>query len=175
MWKSRLCYLLVLLCTSVFFICYNGYISMYVFVLSLLFPVFALLLSLPGILGLRVELLAGREGPGASLTGTSCARKGEAIPLQLAVWNATPFSSGRVQARLTVVNTFTGQREEERFSFTAGPRREWRAQALGRESPGVHPPGSFCLVKGKSEVFFRDFSLFAGESGCFLQNPRAVL
>ena len=54
-------------------------------------------------------------------------------------------------------------------------RREWRAQALGRESPGVQPPGSFCLVKGKSEVFFRDFSLFAGESGCFLQNPRAVL
>ena len=91
MWKSRLCYLLVLLCTSVFFICYNGYISLYVFVLSLLFPVFAFLLSLPGILGLRVELLAGREGPGASLTGTSCARKGEAIPLQLAVWNATPF------------------------------------------------------------------------------------
>lgn len=124
MWKSRLCYLLVLLCTSVFFICYNGYISLYVFVLSLLFPVFAFLLSLPGILGLRVELLAGREGPGASLTGTSCARKGEAIPLQLAVWNATPFSSGRVQARLTVVNTFTGQREEERFSFTAGPRRQ---------------------------------------------------
>ena len=40
MWKSRLCYLLVLLCTSVFFICYNGYISLYVFVLSLLFPVF---------------------------------------------------------------------------------------------------------------------------------------
>ena len=124
MWKSRLCYLLVLLCTSVFFICYNGYISLYVFVLSLLFPVFAFLLSLPGILGLRVELLAGREGPGASLTGTSCARKGEAIPLQLAVWNATPFSSGRVQTRLTVVNTFTGQREEERFSFTAGPRRQ---------------------------------------------------
>lgn len=84
MWKSRLCYLLVLLCTSVFFICYNGYISLYVFVLSLLFPVFAFLLSLPGVLGLRVELLAGREGPGASLTGTSCARKGEAIPLQLA-------------------------------------------------------------------------------------------
>lgn len=124
MWKSRLCYLLVLLCTSVFFICYNGYISLYVFVLSLLFPVFAFLLSLPGILGLRVELLAGREGPGVSLTGTSCARKGEAIPLQLAVWNATPFSSGRVQARLTVVNTFTSQREEERFSFTAGPRRQ---------------------------------------------------
>ena len=49
MWKSRLCYLLVLLCTSVFFICYNGYISLYVFVLSLLFPVFAFLLSLPGI------------------------------------------------------------------------------------------------------------------------------
>ena len=44
-----------------------------------------------------------------------------------------------------------------------------------RESSGVPPPGSFCLVKGKSEVFFRDFSLFAGESGCFLQNPRAVL
>lgn len=91
MWKSRLCYLLVLLCTSVFFICYNGYISLYVFVLSLLFPVFAFLLSLPGILGLRVELLAGREGPGASLTGTSCARKGEASPCSWRCGTPRPF------------------------------------------------------------------------------------
>ena len=81
MWKSRLCYLLVLLCTSVFFICYNGYISLYVFVLSLLFPVFAFLLSLPGILGLRVELLAGREGPGASLDGHQLRQEGGGHPL----------------------------------------------------------------------------------------------
>lgn len=91
MWKSRLCYLLVLLCTSVFFICYNGYISLYVFVLSLLFPVFAFLLSLPGILGLRVELLAGREGPGPSLTGTSCARKGRPSPCSWRCGTPRPF------------------------------------------------------------------------------------
>ena len=38
MLKNRLCYGLLLLCTSAFFIFFNGYLSLYVFVLSLLFP-----------------------------------------------------------------------------------------------------------------------------------------
>lgn len=119
MWKRRLYYFLVLLGTTTFFICFNGYLSLYLFVLSLLLPVVSLVLSLPAMLGVRAFLSVGKEP--ASIPG---ARKGESIPLQLEVWNATPFSSGRVQARLSVKNTFTGQREQERFLFSAGPRRQ---------------------------------------------------
>ena len=111
MLKNRLCYVLLLLCTSVFFICYNGYLSLYVFALSLLFPVLAFFFSLPGMLGARVTL-----GYAGAVRG---ARKGEAVPLRIRVWNATPCISGRIRARLTVENTLTGQREEEHFTFTA--------------------------------------------------------
>ncbi len=126
MWKNRLCYLLVLLGTGTFFICFNGYLSLYVFVLSLVLPVISLLLSLPGMLGTRFSLTTGRqEDPDAPAKSSShCARKGASIPLQLAVWNASPFSSGRARARLTVENTFTGQRQREGFAFTAGPQRQ---------------------------------------------------
>ena len=48
MWKSRLCYLFVLLGTTTFLICFDGYLSLYVFVLSLLLPVVSLACSLPG-------------------------------------------------------------------------------------------------------------------------------
>ena len=115
MLKNRLCYVLLLLCTSVFFICYNGYLSLYVFALSLLFPVLAFFFSLPGMLGARVTLGYEDRGAGA----VRGARKGEAVPLRIRVWNATPCISGRIRARLTVENTLTGQREEEHFTFTA--------------------------------------------------------
>ena len=115
MLKNRLCYVLLLLCTSVFFICYNGYLSLYVFALSLLFPVLAFFFSLPGMLGARVTLGYEDRDAGA----VRGARKGEAVPLRIRVWNATPCISGRIRARLTVENTLTSQREEEHFTFTA--------------------------------------------------------
>ena len=62
MWKSRLRYFLVLLGTSTFFICFNGYLSLYLWVLSLLLPVVSLLVSLPGMLGTRASLSAGETG-----------------------------------------------------------------------------------------------------------------
>lgn len=125
MWKSRLCYLLVLLGTTAFFICYDGYLSLYVFVLSLLLPLLSMAVSLPGILGTRVSLSIGHKNSPTHAGGSyATARKGETIPLRLAVWNATPFSSGRIRAVVTVENTFTGQQEQERFSFTAGPQRQ---------------------------------------------------
>ena len=115
MLKNRLCYVLLLLCTSVFFICYNGYLSLYVFALSLLFPVLAFFFSLPGMLGARVTLGYEDRDAGA----VRGARTGEAVPLRIRGWNATPCISGRIRARLTVENTLTGQREEEHFTFTA--------------------------------------------------------
>lgn len=119
MWKCRVTYFLVLLCVIAFFICFNGYLSLYLLVLSLLLPVVSLAVSLPSMLGVRTVLSAGGGTP--SVPG---ARKGDSIPLELEVWNVTPFSSGRVKALLTVRNTFTGQRERERFLFTAGPQRQ---------------------------------------------------
>ena len=117
MWKNRLCYLALLACTGLFFICYDGYLSLYVFSLSLLLPFVSLAVSLPGMLGVRAVLSAG----GAGASGVPCARKGENIPLRLRVWNVTPFSSGRIRVRLSVENTLTGQREQERFSISASP------------------------------------------------------
>lgn len=63
MLKYRLRYLIVLLCTGAFFVCFNGYVSLYVFLLSLALPVLSLLLSLPGMLTLRVTVcVPGEEG-----------------------------------------------------------------------------------------------------------------
>ncbi len=60
MWKSRLCYLFVLLGTTTFLVCFDGYLSLYVFVLSLLLPVVSLACSLPGMLCTRVKLSTGK-------------------------------------------------------------------------------------------------------------------
>ncbi len=92
-------------------------LSLYVFSLSLLLPFVSLAVSLPGMLGARAVLSAG----GAGASGVPCARKGENIPLRLRVWNVTPFSTGRIRVRLSVENTLTGQREQERFSISASP------------------------------------------------------
>lgn len=134
MWKSRLCYLFVLLGTTTFLICFDGYLSLYVFVLSLLLPVVSLICSLPGMLCTRVKLSTGK-GNRAPAAG-KYARKGESIPLQLEVWNASPFSSGRVRVELTVENTFTGHREQEGFSFTTGPQHQVFQQQLSSKTCG---------------------------------------
>lgn len=131
MWKSRVTYLLVLLCVGVFFVCFNGYLSLYLLVLSLLLPVVSLIISLPSMLGVRVSLSAGQGD--SSVPG---ARKGDSIPLELEVWNTTPFSSGRAKALLTVRNTFSGQRERERFLFTTSPQRQLFQHQLTSQTCG---------------------------------------
>ena len=55
--KNRLEYALILLCTALFYICFVGYLSFYVFMLTLILPLFSLLCSLPAMLGVRAELL----------------------------------------------------------------------------------------------------------------------
>lgn len=102
--------MVVLLGASLFFLCFNGYLSLYVLRLTLALPLVSLLISLPGILGIRLELTAG---PGA-------VRKGQALPLRLIVDNRLPVVSGRSFVTLTVYNTLTGETQEERFTFTAG-------------------------------------------------------
>lgn len=100
----------VLLGAVVFFLCFNGYLSLYVLRLTLALPFISLLVSLPGILGARLELAAG----------AGAARKGQKVPLRLSIDNRLPLSSGRSWVTLTVCNTLTGETQKERFAFTAG-------------------------------------------------------
>lgn len=109
MLKNRISYLLILLVVFLFFVCYNGYISYYVLLVALALPLLSLLLSLPGILGIRLEFQA--EEPSA--------QKGQSVPLRLTISNALPFVSGRARVTLRTQNILTGEIQEEHFGFTA--------------------------------------------------------
>lgn len=109
MLRNRLTYLVVLLGAILFFLCFNGYLSLYVLRLTAALPFVSLLASLPGILGARLELTAGSRA----------ARKGQEVPLRISIDNRLPLCSGRSWATLTVYNTLTGEIQEERFTFTA--------------------------------------------------------
>ena len=117
MLRNRLCYGLVLLGTSLFFLCYDGYLSYYVFFLSVLLPLFSLVLSLPGMLLLRLEL--SLSGPDPAL---GRCRKGEAATLRLTARCPWFLTGSRVKLRLTVKNTLTGERRREWLVFS--PSRE---------------------------------------------------
>lgn len=123
MLKNRLIYLFILLCTTAFFICFNGYYSWYVFLLSLAMPFLSLLLSLPGMLTLRATV----EVPGqAGRDGMVRTAKSIALPLHVTAASRWPLPSGRARVRLIVENTFTGQTRREDLEFS--PSR--RPQAL---------------------------------------------
>lgn len=108
MLRNRLCYGLVLLGTGLFFLCYNGYVSYYVFLLSLLLPVVSLALSLPGMLTMRLSL--SLDSPDPYLAHL---RKGEAVTLRLGARCPWPFTGSRVKLRLAVRNTLTGEERRE--------------------------------------------------------------
>lgn len=109
MLKNRLSYLAVLLGAFTFFVFYNGYISYYVLLVTLALPLISLLVSLPGVFGLRLKFLAE----------TGEVVKGQSIPLQLIIDNRVPFVSGRAHVTLHTYNSLTGETQEEFFSFTA--------------------------------------------------------
>ena len=118
MLRNRLCYGLVLLGTGLFFLCYNGYVSYYVFLLSLALPVVSLVLSLPGMLTMRLSL--SLDSPDPYLAHL---RKGEAVTLRLGARCPWPFTGSRVKLRLAVRNTLTGEE-----------RREWLVLVPSREA-----------------------------------------
>lgn len=109
MLKNRLCYLAVLAGVTLFFFCFNGYLSFFTLAVALLLPFLSLLVSLPGALGARLSLSTDRPA----------ARKGQAISLLLVIDSRSPFPSGRARVTLTVRNTLTGAVQKERFYFTA--------------------------------------------------------
>ena len=74
---NRLSYLIILLGTGLFFVCFDGYISYYVFLLSLALPLCSLLISLPGMLTMRVRVFL-EDGEPLART-----RKGQSLPLRV--------------------------------------------------------------------------------------------
>lgn len=110
--KNRLRYLIVLLCTGAFFICFNGYVSLYVFLLSLALPVLSLALSLPGMLTLRVTVCVPGE------KGVPHPAKAQPVALRVAAVNRSPLPAGRARVRLSIANQFTGEAQRESLEFS---------------------------------------------------------
>lgn len=128
---NRLSYLLTLLGTGLFFICFNGYISYYVFLLSLALPLFSLIISLPGMLTMRVRVFLREDAPQAR------ARKGQSIPLRVEAHTPWPLPSGQVRLQLTVRNTLTGSRRQESLLLTIGEKPLLLEHALRSSACGL--------------------------------------
>ncbi len=131
MLHNRLSYLIILLGTLLFFICFDGYLSYYVFVLSLALPVFSLLASLPGILTMKVRIfLQDNE----TLART---RKSTSLPLRVEARTPWPLPTGQVRLRLTVYNTLTGTSRQEWLLLTVGEKPLLLEHALHSTACGL--------------------------------------
>ena len=122
MLRNRLLYLFILLCTTAFLICFNGYYSWYVFLLSLTVPWLSLALSLPGMLTARATVEVGN---GAARTAKSAA-----LPLQVSARSRWFLPSGRVRVRLSIENTFPGEARRETLELSPGRRPQAVEQRL---------------------------------------------
>lgn len=131
MLKNRLCYLLIFLCTGLFFVCFNGYYSMYVFLLMLALPAFSLLISLPGMLSLRVTVSV----PGDSQPARPA--KNQPVPLHVAAVNRSFLPAGRARAVLTIGNGFTGESRVERLEFSPARRPQILEHKLSSATCGL--------------------------------------
>ncbi|NBK79824.1 DUF58 domain-containing protein [bacterium D16-76] len=128
---NRLSYLIILLGTGLFFVCFDGYISYYVFLLSLALPLCSLLISLPGMLTMRVRVFL-EDGEPLART-----RKGQSLPLRVEARTPWPLPSGPVRLRLTVHNTLTGSRRQEGLLLTIGEKPLLLEHALHSAASGL--------------------------------------
>ena len=90
MLRCRIVYLIALVGAVLFFIFFNGYLSFFVLVFALLLPLLSLLLSLPGMCGVRAHV----ELPLAAVP------RNNPFPIQLVVENRTFFPMARTRLRL---------------------------------------------------------------------------
>lgn len=96
--RCRIGYLLALLGAVAFFVCFSGYFSFYVLVLALVFPLFSLLVSLPGMLGAGVSFAASHKAM----------RRGESALLTLALTSRWRLPVGRFSCRIVCANLMSG-------------------------------------------------------------------
>lgn len=102
--RCRIGYLLALAAAGGFFLSFDGWLSFYIVVLALVFPLFSLLVSLPGMLGCRVRLVL----PGESV------RRGQAAEMELRVESRWSLPVARLRAELSWENRMTGERRRIR-------------------------------------------------------------
>lgn len=130
MLRNRLLYLFILLCTTAFFVCFNGYYSWYVFLLSLAIPWLSLVMSLPGMLTTWVVV----EVPGYD--GTARTSKSTPLPIQVAAASRWPLPAGRIRVRLTIENLFTSETRREVLELAPGHRPQAVEQKLTSRTCG---------------------------------------
>ena len=97
--RARVGYLLALMGAGAFFLFFNGYFSLYILVLALVFPVFSLLVSLPGIKTARVSFAVSDRA----------IRRGESFALSLKLRSGAKLPVGRVKVRIRCTNLLTGE------------------------------------------------------------------
>lgn len=118
--RCRIGYLLALGAAVLFFICFNGYFSFYVLVLALVFPIFSLLVSLPGMLGCTVEL---------ALTARAV-RRNETAAAQITVASRSRLPVGRLSVELRWDNAMNGQSGRIRMGLSGASLGAVRRESL---------------------------------------------
>ena len=98
--RCRIGYLLALAGALAFFLCFNGYFSFYMLVLALVFPLFSLAVSLPGMLGARVSFAVSSKR----------IRRGEAVTVSLCLESRARLPVARLTGRVVCPNLLTGDR-----------------------------------------------------------------
>lgn len=98
MTRCRIGYLLALLGAAAFFLSFHGYFSFYVLILALVFPLFSLVVSLPGMLGARVSFAVSERS----------IRRGDSVRLTLTFRSRANLPAARVSALFSCTNLMTG-------------------------------------------------------------------
>lgn len=106
--KNWIRYGIVLLCTLIFAVSFNGYLSLYALLVTAFLPILSLLLTLPAVLSVRAEMTVEAQSAG----------KGQEVPLRLRLYSRSPIAGGRAWVTLDVRNTLTGEEQREQFVFT---------------------------------------------------------
>lgn len=133
-------YLAVVLAAAVFYVFYDGYISMYLLRVMLALPVVSLVISLPSVLTARLSITAG-----------TAAHKGDEIPLKIVVANHLPTFGGKCRVTLKTTNGFSGDFFTEKLSLPFGCKALTVSHRLKSSSCGrvvcrlAHARTSDCL------------------------------
>lgn len=118
--RCRVGYLLALGAAGLFFLSFKEYFSFYILVLALVFPLFSLLVSLPGMLGAAL-----------SLSPVSRAvRRGDEAAVELRFSNRSKCSVARLRSDLICVNELTGEQHKLRQTISGGSQGAVLREAL---------------------------------------------
>lgn len=118
MMRYRLFYFFVLICMIFFYAAYPFWLSWYLLVLVLLFPLFDLLMSLPGMLSRRVSLAA-----------PPILEQGKTAVLTISITAEKAFPAGRIKARFRDSNEDRSVWRQFKCGGTRGSQYKWEIDA----------------------------------------------